>query len=135
MRTIKFHKGEYGVEFLLNVLNEKETDYTYQDTYHKDFFEILFFKKAKGRLILGQEIVSLCDNSIIFISAFQKHTWELDPGHLEFITLIFQENFLNDFFRINYSHVNFYIFTSLVTYLRLLQTTSICQNSAALLPF
>lgn len=98
MRTIKFHKGECGVEFLLNVLNEKETDYTHQDTYHKDFFEILFFKKAKGRLILGQEILSLSDNSIIFISAFQKHTWELDPEHLEFTTLIFQEDFLNDLF-------------------------------------
>jgi AraC family transcriptional activator of pobA len=98
LRTIKFHKGECGVEFLLNVLNEKETDYTHQDTYHKDFFEILFFKKAKGRLILGQEILSLSDNSIIFISAFQKHTWELDPEHLEFTTLIFQEDFLNDFF-------------------------------------
>jgi len=98
LRTIKFHKGECGVDFLLNVLNEIETDYTHQETYHKDFFEILFFKKAKGRLILGQEILSLSDNSIIFISAFQKHTWELDPEHLEFTTLIFQEDFLNDFF-------------------------------------
>ncbi|MGE8376841.1 MAG: AraC family ligand binding domain-containing protein, partial [Sphingobacterium sp.] len=98
MRTIKFHKGECGVEFLLNVLNQQETDYTHRETYHKDFFEILFFKKAKGRLRLGQEVIELTDNNIIFISAFQKHTWELDPTHLEFTTLIFQEDFLNEFF-------------------------------------
>ncbi|MDF2514977.1 MAG: AraC family transcriptional regulator [Sphingobacterium sp.] len=98
MRKIKFHKGECGVEFLLNVLNQQETDYTHRETYHKDFFEILFFKKAKGRLRLGQEVIELTDNNIIFISAFQKHTWELDPTHLEFTTLIFQEDFLNEFF-------------------------------------
>lgn len=98
MKTIKFHKGECGVEFLLNVLNQQETDYTHRDTYHKDFFEILFFKKVKGRLRLSQEVIELTDNSIIFISAFQKHTWDLDPNQLEFTTLIFQEDFLNDFF-------------------------------------
>lgn len=98
MKTIKFDKGECGVEFLINVLTQKETDYTHGETYHKDFFEILFFKKAKGRLRLSQEIIDLTDNNIIFISAFQKHTWELDPLHLEFTTLIFQEDFLNDFF-------------------------------------
>ncbi|MDM1293037.1 helix-turn-helix transcriptional regulator [Sphingobacterium sp. N143] len=98
MRTVKFHKGECGVEFLLNVLTDQETDYTHQETYHKDFFEILFFKKAKGQLILAQQVVELEDNCIIFISAFQKHTWEVDADHLEFTTLIFQEDFLNEFF-------------------------------------
>lgn len=100
MKTVKFHKTECGVEVLLNVLygdvlNER---YLERDTYNTDFFEILLFKTAKGTLILNQQKIDITDNTIIFISPFQKRQWALEKEGLDFTVLVFQENFLNDFF-------------------------------------
>ncbi|WP_242920228.1 helix-turn-helix domain-containing protein [Pontibacter liquoris] len=100
MRTIKFDKTRCGVEVLLRVGLGKELKEAYLDTevYNTDYFEILLFRKAKGHLVLNQRKISLSDNIIIFISPFQKRQWQLDPEHLDFTFLIFQEDFLNEFF-------------------------------------
>ncbi|CAD0005128.1 helix-turn-helix domain-containing protein [Flavobacterium chungangense] len=100
MKTVKFHKTECGVEVLLNVLHcDMLTEkYLERDTYNTDFFEILLFKTAKGTLILNQQKINITDNTIIFISPFQKRQWALEKDGLDFTVLVFQENFLNDFF-------------------------------------
>ncbi len=100
MKTIKFDKTECGVEVLLKVASGNEVKENYTDTalYNSDSFEILFFKKAKGFLVLNQRKIKITDNTIVFISPFQKRQWKLDPVHLDFTFLIFQEDFLNDFF-------------------------------------
>lgn len=72
--------------------------YIETDFYDTDYFEIIFFKKANGALILNQNQIEVFDNSIVFISAFQKRLWKLDKDHLEFTALFFQEDFLNQFF-------------------------------------
>ncbi|MEN5379224.1 MULTISPECIES: AraC family transcriptional regulator [Sphingobacterium] len=100
MNTIKFHKSDCGVEVLLNVLigEDVKESYLNTDTFNTDFFEIVIFKKVKGTLILNQQKIKLTDNSIVFISPFQKRKWKLAPDDLDFTVLVFQENFLNDFF-------------------------------------
>ena len=100
MNTVKFHKTECGVDFLLNVLASDQVKEGYVDTdiFNTDYFEIIFFKKAKGTLVVNQQKLDITDNSIVFISTFQKRQWKLNSEHLEFTTLIFQEDFLNDFF-------------------------------------
>jgi AraC family transcriptional activator of pobA len=100
MKTVKFHKTECGVEMLLNVLHGDALSekYLQRDTYNTDFFEILLFKTAKGSLILNQQKINITDNTIIFISPFQKRQWSLEKEALDFTVLVFQENFLNDFF-------------------------------------
>lgn len=100
MRTQKFHKTECGVDFLINVLPSGEFKETYlkKETYDTDYLEIVFFKKGSGYLILNHHKVAISDNSIIFISPFQKREWNLNPEDLDFIVLVFQEDFLNDFF-------------------------------------
>ena len=100
MRTIKFHKAECGVEVLLQVglghlLPEA---YLNPAVYNTDYFEILLFKKGRGHVVLNQQHVPVADNTVVFISPFQKRQWQLDPDHLEFTYLLFQEDFLNDFF-------------------------------------
>ncbi|UZJ64448.1 AraC family transcriptional regulator [Sphingobacterium sp. KU25419] len=47
---------------------------------------------------MNQQKIHLTDNSIVFISPFQKRRWKLEADHLDFTVLVFQENFLNDFF-------------------------------------
>ncbi|WP_281233840.1 helix-turn-helix domain-containing protein [Flavobacterium gelatinilyticum] len=100
MRTIKFHKSECGVDILLNVLrgNDVKVNYLKTEMYNADFFEILLFKKAKGTLILNQQKITINDDTIVFISPFQKRQWNLEPDGLDFTILVFQEDFLNDFF-------------------------------------
>ncbi|WP_419869770.1 helix-turn-helix domain-containing protein [Chryseobacterium sp. CT-SW4] len=99
MKTIKFHKSECGVEVLLNVLSGENIKKNYLDTemYSTDYFEIVFLKKAAGTLLLNQQKVDIRDNSIVFISPFQKRQWNLDQ-ELDFTVLVFQEDFLNEFF-------------------------------------
>ncbi|MCI9845553.1 AraC family transcriptional regulator [Flavobacterium pectinovorum] len=100
MKTVKFHKSECGVEVLLNVLHGDALSERYleRDTYNTDFFEILLFKTAKGTLILNQQKINITDNTAVFISPFQKRKWVLEKEGLDFTVLVFQENFLNDFF-------------------------------------
>ncbi|UAB82941.1 helix-turn-helix transcriptional regulator [Zunongwangia sp. SCSIO 43204] len=100
MKTIKFHKTECGVDFLLNVLPSEEIkeNYLTEETFNTDFFEIAFFESGTGSVIINQRKVPVKDNSIIFISPFQKRKWELVDHGLKFKILAFQEDFLNDFF-------------------------------------
>ena len=100
MRTVKFHKTECGVDFLLNVLLSQDIGGSYlaKDVFNTDYFEIVFFKKGRGHLILNHTKIDIIDNTIIFISPFQKRQWCLDADNLDFTSLVFQEDFLNDFF-------------------------------------
>lgn len=100
MRTLKFHKTECGVDFLLNVLLSEDVGKSYlaKETFNTDYFEIVFFKKGSGYIILNHQKIVINDNTIIFISPFQKRQWELDEDNMDFTSLVFQEDFLNDFF-------------------------------------
>jgi len=100
LKTIKFHKTECGVDFLLNVLpfNEIRENYVAQETFNTDFFEIIFFKSGSGSIVLNQQNIPIKKNAVVFISPFQKRKWNLDKNNLDFTVLAFQEDFLNDFF-------------------------------------
>ncbi|KAA5544851.1 helix-turn-helix domain-containing protein [Adhaeribacter rhizoryzae] len=100
MRTIKFHKTDCGVDFLLNVLpsDEVRASYLTDETFNTDYFEIVFIKSASGSVTINQQNFTVKDNSIVFISPFQKRRWNLSEKGLAFTLLVFQEDFLNDFF-------------------------------------
>jgi len=100
LETIKFNKTECGVDFLLNVLPSDEIGETYLNhkLFNTDYFEIIFFKKGSGQLTLNYQKINVEDNSIIFISPFQKRQWKLDAEDFDFTVLAFKEDFLNEFF-------------------------------------
>jgi AraC family transcriptional activator of pobA len=100
MRIVKFHKTECGVDFLLNVLSSTEVGDSYINSgvYNTDFFEVVIIKKGKGTLILNEQQIEISDNTIVYISPFQKRKWNLETANLDFTVLAFQEDFLNDFF-------------------------------------
>lgn len=132
MRILKFHKTECGVDFLLNVLTSEQVkeNYINSGAYNTDFFEIIFFKKGNGALLLNQEKITISDNQILFISPFQKRQWVLEADHLDFTVLAFQEDFLNDFSPTNYSLFVYSISTSyLIPYIFQKQRKAL-QNSA-----
>lgn len=100
MKTIKFHKTDCGVDFLLNVLpsDEVKESYLTVEAYNTDYFEIVFITSAIGSVTINQQNFQIKDNSVVFISPFQKRKWDLVEKGLEFKILVFQEDFLNDFF-------------------------------------
>lgn len=116
METIKFNKTECGVDFLINVLNNPEPSEYFISEYHNtDFFEIVFVKKGNGRLFLNDTTISVKNESIIFISPFQKKKWNVENDNLDVTLLVFQEDFLNEFFsdklftyRLSYFYQNQY---------------------------
>ncbi|WP_206684091.1 cupin domain-containing protein [Pontibacter beigongshangensis] len=100
METLKFLKTECGVEVLLNVLHFTSADSIYlkKVPFNTDFFEIVFYKKAKGKLLLNDHQIEMTANSVVFLSPYQKRQWHFDEGEQDFTILLFQEDFLNDFF-------------------------------------
>jgi len=101
METYKFHKTDCGVDFLLNVIHLESADGTYLKNvpFNTDFFEVVFFKKGNGILMLNHQKIHFEDNSVIFISPLQKRQWHFDKKiEQDFTILLFQEDFLNDFF-------------------------------------
>lgn len=113
MRILKFHKTECGVDFLLNVLRSEDVieNYSNSEIYNTDYFEIIVFKKGRGTLLLNQQKINISDDSLIFISPFQQRQWFLEGDDLDFTVLVFQEDFLNDFFAdklFTYSLLYFY---------------------------
>jgi AraC family transcriptional activator of pobA len=49
-------------------------------------------------VVLNNQKWDVSDNSIVFISAFQKRQWEMTGESMDFTSLVFQEDFLNEFF-------------------------------------
>ena len=100
VRTIKFNKTVCGVEFLLNVLDCSEVgqEYISTDIHNTDSFEILFFKKGSGHVYIENKRITIQNNTILFISPFQLKKWSVKSSELDFTLLVFQEEFLNEFF-------------------------------------
>ena len=104
MKYIKFNKTLCGVDFLLNVLDLASMDMEEWkgNIRSTDFFQIIFIKKGKGKLLLNEAQIDVQDNSLIFISKDQKHYWKEITNQLDGQVLVFQEDFMNDFFADKY---------------------------------
>lgn len=105
MEHIKFNKTICGVDFLLNVLDfeSSNSNELSQELRSADFFQIIFVKHASGKILLNQTEINLTDNSLIFISQYQKYQWLIeDTANFNVRVLVFQEDFLNEFFADKY---------------------------------
>ena len=104
MKHIKFNKSLCGVDLLLNVLRIKYEDSIVfsNELYTTDFFQIVFIKKGNGTLLLNDQTITLTNNSIVFISENQKYCWKVDQKKFDATLLVFQEDFLNEFFSDKY---------------------------------
>ncbi|KQC02187.1 AraC family transcriptional regulator [Pedobacter sp. Hv1] len=100
MRTFKFLKNKYGVELLIDIGTYKDiTNYFFESELHDtDFYELIFFAKGNGYLELDQQRIEISDNTIIFISPFQKRKWFLNKEDVDSYFLFFQDSFLSNFF-------------------------------------
>lgn len=63
-----------------------------------DFFEIFIFEKASGKIELNGHSLEVKENTLFFISPFQKKSCEIDISGIRGFHLVFQNDFLSDFF-------------------------------------
>jgi len=100
MKVFKFLKNKYNVELLIDIATYKDIpNYFFEsELHHTDFYELVFFSKGNGYLELDQQRIEISDNTVIFISPFQKRRWFLDKTKIECYFLFFQDTFLSSFF-------------------------------------
>jgi AraC family transcriptional activator of pobA len=104
MKYIEFNKTLCKVTFLMNVIDLQSDcaiDMT-TETQSAAFFQIYFLENVDGYLKLNDDTIELKPNTILFISQDQKYSWHVDPSTFSGRLLVFQEDFLNDFFSDQY---------------------------------
>lgn len=100
MRTFHFEKEKYGFELLMD-LHKFETNPTIffeANPHTTNFFEIFIFEKAKGHIELNGHTFNVGENTLFFISPYQKKTCDIDLSEVKGFHLVFQNDFLSDFF-------------------------------------
>lgn len=100
MRKFIFEKRKYGFELLMDLHRFEGNPNVFFDPapHTTDFFEILIFEKANGQIELNGQLLDIVDNSFFFISPFQKKSCKIDLAGIRGFHLVFQNDFLSDFF-------------------------------------
>ncbi len=100
MRLFTFSKNKYGVELLMDIGSYQDIPhYFFEDAYHRcDFYEIIFFTRGNGSLLLDQQEIPIRDQTLVFISPFQIRRWQVDTTQIECHFLLFKNDFLAAFF-------------------------------------
>lgn len=98
MRLVKFNKTECGVDFLMNVGSTKDLvgDMSDPTPFRSDLFEVFFFSKASGSIVIKDKEIELRDNMILVVSHFMRRQWKLDSDIPDYRFVFFQEDFINE---------------------------------------
>lgn len=104
MQYLEFNKTICGVNVQLNAIDfQSECPFEVSsETVSADYFQIFFLKKANGFLKLNDQLIKLKPNTVVFISKHQHHSWHVDFSKFEGQLLLFQDDFLNNFFSDQY---------------------------------
>lgn len=100
MRKFIFEKSKYGFELLMDLHKFESNPNVFFDPNIQttDFFEIMIFEKANGSIELNGQLLDIKENSFFFISPFQKKCCMIDLFGIKGYHLVFQSDFLSDFF-------------------------------------
>lgn len=100
MRLFSFSKNKYGVELLMDIASYQDIpNYFFDSAYHRcDFYEIIFFTRGNGCLLLDQQEIHIRDRTLVFISPLQVRSWRVDRAQIECHFLLFKNDFLAAFF-------------------------------------
>ena len=78
---------------------ENKPNVFFEPTPHTtDFFEIFIFEKASGKIELNGHSLEVKENTMFFISPFQTKSCKIDTSGIKGFHLVFQNDFLADFF-------------------------------------
>ncbi|MEM7484673.1 MAG: AraC family transcriptional regulator [Bacteroidota bacterium] len=100
MRTFIFEKRKYGFELLMDLHKFEGNPNVFFDPapHTTNFFEIMVFEKASGTIELNGHVLEVAENSLFFICPFQKKSCKISLSGVKGFHLVFQNDFLADFF-------------------------------------
>lgn len=100
MKVFHFDKNKYDipVQMDLGVIEQTPVFFFEPEIHCTDFFEIMIFHRANGYVLLDTQRVDLQNGLFLFITPFQKRRWFVDRDKMKGHFLIFEKDFLNDFF-------------------------------------
>ncbi len=100
MREFIFEKRKYGFELLMDLHKFEGNPHVFfdPDPHIIDFFEIMIFENANGRIELNGHLHEIGKNNFFFISPFQKKSCDIRLEGVKGFHLVFQNDFLADFF-------------------------------------
>ncbi len=100
MKVYHFNKEKYSNGILMDLGDTKNTlGYNFTNEVHyTTFFEIIIIKKGKGTIYLDTNKIDFQEGHFLFISPYQKRKWITDHQETEAYFIIFEQDFLNDFF-------------------------------------
>jgi len=95
MKTFTFDRKKYGLNLLIDLSKfEDIPHYFFKEEPHTvDFYEIFFFRKAKGVLQLDAKRIKLTDNLIVYASPYQRRRWYVNRDEIDGYFLIFANGF------------------------------------------
>ncbi|MBQ2298882.1 MAG: helix-turn-helix transcriptional regulator [Bacteroidaceae bacterium] len=96
---VPFSKTECGVDFFINTAHgsERRGVLTEYPVFKTDFFEMFFFRKANGYLLLGYQKIELRDDMVLILKPHQQQEWHIDEDALDYDFLIFRNDFMRTF--------------------------------------
>ncbi|MFH6968794.1 AraC family transcriptional regulator [Flavobacterium sp. FlaQc-28] len=100
MIHFQFLKNKYGRELLMDIGSYNDIpNYFFEPILHStDFYEIIFFLNGNGILELDNQKINIENNTILFISPFQKRKWYVDNSNIKCHFLFFKDDFFSNFF-------------------------------------
>lgn len=100
MREFVFEKRKYGFELLMDLHKFENNPNVFFDPnpHVTDFFEIMVFEKASGSIELNGHKMDLKENTLLFTCPFQKKSCDISRSGIKGFHLVFQNDFLSDFF-------------------------------------
>ncbi|MCL1614367.1 helix-turn-helix domain-containing protein [Phocaeicola plebeius] len=97
--SVPFSKTRCGVDFYINTGESKDICgvLTEHRTFKTDFFSFYFFRRANGYVLLNFRKIELRDDMVLLLSPHQQQEWHVDEAELDYIFLIFREDFMRTF--------------------------------------
>ena len=96
---VPFSTTECGVDFFINTAHgsERRGVLTEYPVFKTDFFEMFFFRKANGYLLLSYQKIELRDGMVLILKPHQQQEWHIDEDALDYDFLIFRNDFMRTF--------------------------------------
>lgn len=98
MNKLTFIKRKYGKELLLDIYPLNQNLKEYANPFTANYYELIFIQNGQANFILESESISIKPNRIIFAKPYQQRKW-LIKGEIEGFSIIFEKNFLDNFFK------------------------------------
>lgn len=97
--TVNFSKTECNTPFTLatDTLSNRPELTEHAAHFTADFFEVIFFSKAQGHVVINHQPIALHDGMVLFVSPHNLQAWHTVPEHTEGRFLIFKEEFAQQF--------------------------------------